>query len=80
MTMEGFKQIQETVDGDQTAVNEILESDKSTMKEPVKRVKPTANLLNYVQQNPWLLIGSATLMGSIRGNPFFMAWIGSPLM
>jgi ElaB/YqjD/DUF883 family membrane-anchored ribosome-binding protein len=65
--MEGFKQIQETVNGAKTAVDGMLESVKGTVNETVERVKPTADLLDYVQQDPWLLIGSAVLMGYILG-------------
>jgi ElaB/YqjD/DUF883 family membrane-anchored ribosome-binding protein len=65
--MEGFKQIQETVDGAKTAVDEMLESVKGTVNETVERAKPTADLLDYVQQNPWLLVGGAVLMGYILG-------------
>jgi ElaB/YqjD/DUF883 family membrane-anchored ribosome-binding protein len=66
--MEGFKQIQETVDGAKAAVDEMLDSVKGTVNETVERVKPTADLLDYVQQNPWLLMGSAILMGYILGS------------
>jgi ElaB/YqjD/DUF883 family membrane-anchored ribosome-binding protein len=65
--MERFKPLQETVDGAKTAVDGMLESVKGTVNETVERVKPTANLLHYVQQNPWPLIGSAVLMGYILG-------------
>jgi len=34
MAMEGFKELQETVNGDDFAVNKILESAKSTSEEP----------------------------------------------
>ena len=66
--MEGFKQIQETVDGAKSAVDEILESVKGTGNEMVEHVKPTADLLDYGQQNPWLLMGSAILMGYLLGS------------
>ena len=66
--LEGFKQVQETVDGAKTAVEETLESVKATVHETVERVQPLAGLLDYVQQNPWLLVGSAILLGYILGN------------
>jgi hypothetical protein len=65
--MEGFKQIQETVDGAKSAVDEIFESVRGTVYEMVEHVKPTADLLDYGQQHPWLLMGSAILMGYILG-------------
>ena len=46
----------------------MLESVKGTGNETVERVKPTADLLAYVQQNPWLLMASAILMEYILGS------------
>ena len=65
--MEGFKQMQEAVDGAKTAVDEMLERGKGTVHETVECVKPMADLVVYVQQNPWLLVGSAILTGYILG-------------
>src|SRR5262245_23820770 len=64
---EGFKEKQEAVDGAKTAVDEMLERGKGTVHETVERVKPMADLVVYVQQNPWLLVGSAILTGNILG-------------
>jgi ElaB/YqjD/DUF883 family membrane-anchored ribosome-binding protein len=66
--MESFKQLQETVDGGKSAVDEMLENVKGTVDEMVQHVKPTADLLDYGQQNPWLLMGCAILMGYILGS------------
>jgi ElaB/YqjD/DUF883 family membrane-anchored ribosome-binding protein len=65
--MEGFKQIQETVDGAKSTVDAMLESVKSTVNEMVEHAKPTADLFNDRQQNPWFLMGSAIAMGYILG-------------
>jgi hypothetical protein len=46
----------------------MLESGQGAVNETVERVKPTADLLDYVQQNPWLLVGSAILMGYTLGS------------
>jgi hypothetical protein len=66
--MEGFKQLQETVDGGKPAVDAMLESVQGTVHETVERLKPTADLLEQVQQNPWLLMGGAILLGYILGS------------
>jgi ElaB/YqjD/DUF883 family membrane-anchored ribosome-binding protein len=66
--MEGFKQMQTTGDGAKTAVDELLERVKGTVNEMVERVKPAADLLGYAQQNPWLLVGGAVLIGYILGS------------
>jgi hypothetical protein len=66
--MEEFKQIQETVGGAKSAVDAMLEHVQVTVKEMVEQVKPTADLLNDRQQNPWFLMGSAIVMGYILGS------------
>jgi len=68
--MEGFKQIQETVEGAKSAVDTIIESVKLTVDETVERVKTTADLadlIDQVQQHPWLILGGAILLGYILG-------------
>ena len=66
--MEGFKQVQETVDGAKAAVDELFERVTGTVHDTVERMQPAAGLLDYVQQNPWLLVGGAILMGYILGS------------
>jgi ElaB/YqjD/DUF883 family membrane-anchored ribosome-binding protein len=66
--LEGFTQLQETIGEAKGAVDNMLERVKDTTHETVERVKPVADLLNQVQQNPWLLLGSAILMGYILGS------------
>jgi ElaB/YqjD/DUF883 family membrane-anchored ribosome-binding protein len=65
--LEGFKQMQETGDGAKSAVDELLEGVKGTVNDMVERVKPAADLLGYAQQNPWLWVGGAVLMGYVLG-------------
>ena len=65
--IEGFKQVQETVDGAKAAVDELLERVTGTVHDTVERMQPAAGLLDYVQQNPWLLLGGAILMGYVLG-------------
>jgi hypothetical protein len=66
---EGFKQVQEMVNGAIPEDDKMLERVQGTAHETVERLKPTADLLEQVQQNPWLLMGSAILLGYILGNP-----------
>jgi ElaB/YqjD/DUF883 family membrane-anchored ribosome-binding protein len=56
--MEGFKQVQETVDEAKSAIDRLIESVKDTATEMVEEVK----------QNPWLMVGSAGLLGYILGS------------
>jgi ElaB/YqjD/DUF883 family membrane-anchored ribosome-binding protein len=66
--MESFKQVQETVEGTKAAVDEMLESVTGTMHDTVERMKPATDLFEHLQQNPWLLLGGAILMGYIFGS------------
>jgi ElaB/YqjD/DUF883 family membrane-anchored ribosome-binding protein len=66
--IEGFEQLQETVGEAKAAVDAILERVQGTVQETVERMHPTDELLEYVQQNPWLLLGGAILMGYILGS------------
>jgi hypothetical protein len=61
--IEGFKQMQKTGGAANTPVDEPLERVKGTVNEMVERLKPSADLVGYTQQNPWLLVGGAVLMG-----------------
>jgi prophage DNA circulation protein len=63
--IEGFKQLQQTVDGSKAAVDAMLENVKGTVNETAACMKPMADLLAQLQQNPWLLVGSAILPGYI---------------
>jgi hypothetical protein len=65
--MEGFKQVQETMEGAKSAIDTIVETVKLTVDETVERVKGTADLIDQVQQYPWIMLGSAILMGYILG-------------
>jgi ElaB/YqjD/DUF883 family membrane-anchored ribosome-binding protein len=56
--MEGFKQVQGTVAEAKSAIDRLIES-----------VKETANdMVDGVKQNPWLMVGSAGLLGYILGS------------
>jgi len=66
--LEGFKQLQKMIDGAKGAVDTMIESVQGTTQDTVGGVKPTADLLEYVQQNPWILLGGAILMGYVLGS------------
>lgn len=65
--MEGFKQMHTTGEEVKTAVDDVLERVKGTVNEMTERVKPAVNLLGS-QQNTWLLVGGAVLLGYILGS------------
>ena len=66
--VEGFKQVQDTIDGAKTVVEQMLEGVKGPAAETVKRLKPATDLLDDVRPDPWLLLGSAVLLGYLLGH------------
>ena len=56
--MEGFKQVQGTVEEARSSIDRLIESVKGTVNDMVDSVK----------QNPWLMVGSAGLLGYILGS------------
>jgi uncharacterized membrane protein len=73
--MDKVKGVQGTIEEAKSTVDDLLETIKQTMEETVVRVKYTANLIEQVDQNPWIMFGSAVLTGYVlsnlnRGRPF----------
>jgi uncharacterized membrane protein len=73
--MDKAKGVQGTIEEAKSTVDDLLETIKQTMEETVVRVKYTANLIEQVDQNPWIMFGSAVLTGYVlsnlnRGRPF----------
>jgi ElaB/YqjD/DUF883 family membrane-anchored ribosome-binding protein len=66
--MQGFKQVQETVEQAKSTSDSIIESVKGTVDETIERAKRTSELIAQVHQNPWIMFGSALLVGYILGS------------
>lgn len=65
--MEKVKGVQETIDTAKSTIDNILETMKHTMEETIERVKYTSTVIEQVDQNPWIMLGSAVLTGYILG-------------
>jgi uncharacterized membrane protein/ElaB/YqjD/DUF883 family membrane-anchored ribosome-binding protein len=65
--MDKVKNVQETIDTAKSTIDNILETVKHTMEETVERVKHTANVIEQVDQNPWIMFSSAILTGYVLG-------------
>jgi ElaB/YqjD/DUF883 family membrane-anchored ribosome-binding protein len=63
--MDSIKRVQGTVEEAKSAVDNILETLKYTMEETIERVKSTTDLIEQVNRNPWIMFGSAIVMGYI---------------
>lgn len=65
--MEKIQGVQETIDNAKSTIDNILETIKSTMEETIERVKYTSKVIEEVDQNPWIMLGSAVLTGYVLG-------------
>ena len=65
--MEKVKSVQETIDSAKSTIDNILETVKHTMEETIERVKYTSTVIEQVDQNPWIMLGSAVLTGYVLG-------------
>jgi ElaB/YqjD/DUF883 family membrane-anchored ribosome-binding protein len=63
--MNNVKRVQDTVQDAKVTFDSILDTLKQTMDETVERVKYTTDLIEQVNQNPWIMFGSAVLMGYV---------------
>jgi ElaB/YqjD/DUF883 family membrane-anchored ribosome-binding protein len=78
-TMEGTQSTIDTVVGNINRAKETIEDTKSiidnsidtlrhAVDETVERVKYTAELIEQVKHNPWIMLGSAVLVGYVMGS------------
>src|ERR671914_179813 len=66
--MDNIKRVQGTVEDAKSTVDNIMETIKYTMDETIERVKYTTDLIEQVNQNPWIMFGSAILIGYVLSN------------
>jgi hypothetical protein len=63
--MGNVKRVQGTVDQTKSAIDNILATIKESVDETIERVKYTADLIEQVNQNPWIMFGGAILAGYV---------------
>jgi ElaB/YqjD/DUF883 family membrane-anchored ribosome-binding protein len=63
--MDNIKRVQGTVEEAKSTIDNVLETIKYSMDETIERVKYTTDLIGQVNQNPWIMFGSAILMGYV---------------
>jgi uncharacterized membrane protein len=61
------KDVEETINNAKSAVDNIIDAIKHTMEESIERVKYTSNVIGQVDENPWIMFGSAILTGYVLG-------------
>jgi uncharacterized membrane protein len=65
--MDKVKGVQETIDTTKSTIDNVLETIKNTIEETIDRVKYTSAVIEQVDQNPWIMLGSAVLTGYVLG-------------
>ncbi len=78
--MNNVKRVQGTVEEAKVTIDNILDTLKQTMDETVERVNYAADLIDQVNQNPWIMFGSAILMGYILSSVNREGLLGSRQM
>jgi len=63
--MDSIQHAQTSIEGTKSAIDNVLETIKFAMDETVERVKYTTDLIEQVNKNPWIMFGSAVLMGYV---------------
>ncbi|HSF34399.1 MAG TPA: hypothetical protein VLK82_28565 [Candidatus Tectomicrobia bacterium] len=63
--MDNVKHIQSTVDQTKSAIDNVLETIKDSIDETMERAKYTADLIDQVNKNPWIMFGCAILAGYV---------------
>lgn len=78
-TMEGTKstidsivnninRVKDTMEETKSVVDTSIDTLRQAVDETVERVKSTAELIEQVKENPWIMLGSAILVGYVLGN------------
>jgi archaellum component FlaC len=75
--MDNIKQVQMTVENVKSSVDNVLETVKYAVDETIERVKYTTDLIDQVNKNPWIMFGSAVLMGYVLSSINYEALSGS---
>jgi predicted S18 family serine protease len=75
--MDNVKRVQGTIEDAKVTVDSVLDTIKRTMDETVERVNYAADLIDQVNQNPWIMFGSAVLMGYILSSANREGLLGS---
>jgi ElaB/YqjD/DUF883 family membrane-anchored ribosome-binding protein len=65
---EGVDRIKEAIEGTTSAIDNSIGAFKYAVDETVERVSSTAALIDQVKQNPWIMLGSAVLLGYVIGS------------
>lgn len=74
--MDSIQHVQSTIEGTKSSVDNVLETIKYAMDETIERVKYTTDLIEQVNKNPWIMFGSAVLMGYVLSTVGSQGFLG----
>jgi ElaB/YqjD/DUF883 family membrane-anchored ribosome-binding protein len=60
--------VKDTVEETKSVIDTGIDTLRQAIDETVERVKSTAELIDQVKQNPWIMLGSAALVGYVLGS------------
>ena len=63
--MSNINRVQGTIEETKSTIDNVIETIKYAMDETIERVKYTTDLIEQVNKNPWIMFGSAILMGYV---------------
>jgi hypothetical protein len=63
--MDNVKRVQGTVEQTKSMIDNVLATIKDSMDETIERVKYTAEIIEQVNKNPWIMFGGAILAGYV---------------
>lgn len=63
----GINRVKGTIDDTKSVLDNSIDTLKQAVDETVERVRYTAEIIEEVKQNPWIMFASAVLVGYVLG-------------
>lgn len=63
-----INRVKGTIEDTKSVIDSSIDTLRQAVDETVERVKYTADLIEQVKHNPWIMIGSAVLVGYVMGS------------
>lgn len=63
----GINRVKDTIEETKSVVDTSIDTIKQAVDETVERVRYTAEVIEQVKENPWIMFGSAVLVGYVLG-------------
>lgn len=63
----GINRVKGTIEETKSVIDNSIDTIKQAVDETVERVRYTAEVIEQVKENPWIMLGSAVLVGYVLG-------------